>query len=140
MRVARLPRSVAPAPVRSIDLFELLRRNAALIRPHIILKLYGVLAMWRSDDAFETKCPPGCGSHRGTIAYVRVQCYSGVKANERPVRFELDGREYIVEEIVDQWYGPDDTFFKLRADDDNIYILRHSPDRDVWSLESFLRS
>jgi hypothetical protein len=63
-----------------------------------------------------------------------------VKANERPVRFELDGREYMVEEIVDQWHGPDDTFFKLRADDGNIYILRHSPDRDVWPVESFLRS
>ena len=100
----------------------------------------GVLAKWRSEDAFGIECPLCCGSRRATIASVRVQCYSGVKANERPIRFELDGREYMVEEIVDQWYGPDDTFFKLRADDGNIYILRHSPDHNVWSLESFLRS
>ena len=66
-----------------------------------------------------------------------VQCYSGAKANERPVRFELDGRDYIVEEILDRWYGPDDTFFKLRANDGNIYILRYSPEGDTWSLESF---
>jgi len=71
-----------------------------------------------------------------TIAYVRVQCYSGVKADERPIRFELDGREYLVEEILDHWYGPDHTFFKLVADDHNVYILRHSPN-DLWSLESF---
>jgi hypothetical protein len=71
------------------------------------------------------------------MAYVRVQCYSGAKAEERPVRFELDGREYMVEEIVDQWYGPDHTFFKLRADNGNIYILRHSTKGDVWALESF---
>jgi hypothetical protein len=68
---------------------------------------------------------------------VRVQCYSGVKADERPIRFELDGREYLVKEILDHWYGPDHTFFKLVADDHNVYILRHSPANDLWSLESF---
>ena len=66
-----------------------------------------------------------------------VQCYAGVKADERPIRFELEGSEYLVEEILDRWYGPDDTFFKLRADDNNIYILRYSPATDIWSLESF---
>ncbi|HYP13820.1 MAG TPA: hypothetical protein VEQ63_07840 [Bryobacteraceae bacterium] len=71
---------------------------------------------------------------------MRVQCYSGAKADERPVRFELDGREYMVDEIVDKWYGPEDTFFKVRADDNNMYILRHSPAADVWSLESFRRA
>jgi hypothetical protein len=55
------------------------------------------------------------------------------------VRFELEGREYAVKEIVDRWYGPEDTFFKLRADDNNIYILRHNPVDDFWSLESFRR-
>jgi hypothetical protein len=76
-------------------------------------------------------------SARVTMTNVRVQCYSGAKANERPFRFELDGRDYMVEEILDQWYGPDDTFFKLRADDNNIYIIRHRPATDIWSLESF---
>lgn len=46
----------------------------------------------------------------------------------------------MVEEILDHWYGPEDTFFKLRADDTNIYILRHSPTNDVWSLESFRKT
>ncbi len=54
---------------------------------------------------------------------LRVQCYAGRKADERPVRFQLDERDYMIEEIVDQWYGPDDTFFKVRADDGNLYIL-----------------
>ena len=48
------------------------------------------------------------------------------KADERPVRFQLDDRHYLVEEVLDQWYGPDDTFFKVRADDHNLYILRRS--------------
>jgi hypothetical protein len=71
---------------------------------------------------------------------MRVQCYSGRKANERPLSFELHGRGYRIEEIVDQWYGPEDTFFKIRADDGNIYILRYSPGDDLWSLESFRKS
>jgi hypothetical protein len=58
---------------------------------------------------------------------LHVQCYSGSKADERPVRFRLDDREYLVEEILDQWYGPEHIFFKLRADDSNFYILRTAP-------------
>jgi hypothetical protein len=70
---------------------------------------------------------------------VRVECYSGGKADEQPVRFQLDGTEYLVQEVVDQWYGPDSMFFKLRAQDGNLYILRHRlfALEDEWSLESF---
>jgi hypothetical protein len=70
---------------------------------------------------------------------VSVECYSGWKADERPVRFQLDRREYLVDEIVDRWYGPDSMFFKVRAHDGNLYILRHRLFGlvDVWSLESF---
>jgi len=35
--------------------------------------------------------------------------------------------------------GPDDTFFKVRADDRNLYILRRNTSRDEWTLESFRR-
>jgi len=70
---------------------------------------------------------------------VRVECYSGRKADERPVRFWLDERAFFVEEVLDQWYGPSDVFFKVRADDSNLYILRQSqpPSEDAWSLEAF---
>ena len=37
--------------------------------------------------------------------HVRVQCYAGAKADEHPTRFELGSREYIVEQVVDQWYA-----------------------------------
>jgi len=70
---------------------------------------------------------------------LRVICYSGQKGDERPIRFELEDREYLVEEIVDQWYGPDDTFFKVQASDGNLYVLRRrsSTPEGEWSLESF---
>jgi hypothetical protein len=70
---------------------------------------------------------------------LRVECYAGRKEEERPVRFQLAERDYMVEEIVDQWYGPDDAFFKVRADDGNLYILRRriSAVEAEWSLEAF---
>jgi hypothetical protein len=70
---------------------------------------------------------------------VQVECYSGRKGNERPIRFRLDEYEYVVEEVLDLWYGPQHVFFKIRADDGNPYILRHAtsvPDGE-WELVSF---
>ncbi len=68
---------------------------------------------------------------------VQVQCYAGRKADERPVRFQLGDHHYMVEEILDQWYGPAEVFYKVRAGDGNLYILKHDPSQDDWSLESF---
>ena len=70
---------------------------------------------------------------------LHVQSYPGHKADERPLRFRLNDREYLVDEVLDQWYGPELQFFKLRADDGNLYILRHQtsvPDGE-WDLVSF---
>jgi hypothetical protein len=68
-----------------------------------------------------------------------VECYSGRKADERPVRFRLEGRQYSVEEVLDQWYDPDSIFYKVRADDGNLYILRQgtSTPEGTWDLISF---
>ena len=70
---------------------------------------------------------------------LEVDCYSGRKADERPVRFRLEGRQYLVEEVLDQWYGPQDAFYKIRADDGNLYILRResSSPEGAWHLVSF---
>lgn len=72
---------------------------------------------------------------------LEVDCYAGRRADERPVRFRLDAHEYLVEEVLDQWYGPEEVFFKLRADDGNLYILRQrtSTSDSPWSLVSFRR-
>jgi hypothetical protein len=58
---------------------------------------------------------------------LEVECYSGRKADERPIRFRLNERQYLVEEVLDQWYGPQDVFFKLRADDGNLYTCGSEP-------------
>ena len=72
---------------------------------------------------------------------LRVECYAGYKAEQRPLRFYLREQRYAVEEVLDQWYSPEDTYFRVRADDGNIYILRHTENGqdDAWTLESFRR-
>lgn len=73
---------------------------------------------------------------------VRVECYSGYKADQRPVRFYIREHRYRVEEVLDQWYSPEHLYFRVRADDGNIYILRHAQNAqdDAWTLESFRRA
>jgi len=74
-----------------------------------------------------------------SVMKLNVECYSGRKADERPVRFWLDGRLYRVENVLDQWYDPEHIFYKVQANDGNLYILRQqtsTPDGQ-WDLISF---
>ena len=66
-----------------------------------------------------------------------VESYAGYKTEQRPTRFTLQGHTFRVEEVVDQWYGPDHAYFKVRADDSNLYLLKHCSDENEWSLEMF---
>jgi hypothetical protein len=71
-----------------------------------------------------------------------VECYSGYKADERPLRFTLAGpsaHTYQVKEILDRWHGVDYQCFKVHADDGNLYVLRHDEAKDRWTLDSFRR-
>lgn len=71
-----------------------------------------------------------------------VECYSGPKADELPIRFWLEGKLYQVQAVLDQWYDPDSISFKVRANDGNVYILRqHTPAQNGdWELVSFRRT
>ena len=71
---------------------------------------------------------------------IRVECYSGHKAEQRPIKFWLGETVLFVEAIEDQWYGPETIYFRLQADDGNTYVLGHDEKKDVWTLESFRSS
>ena len=55
---------------------------------------------------------------------LRVQTYSGYKADERPVRITLGERTLDVTRILDRWYAPGSSYFKIVASDENTYILQ----------------
>ncbi len=67
---------------------------------------------------------------------VRVGCYSGYKANERPLWFEVGDVRREVVSVVDRWYGQEHDFFKVSAEDGKIYMLRWHRQLDRWELLS----
>ena len=76
------------------------------------------------------------GSSQGQTS-LEVDCYSGYTVGERPVRFRLEGREYCIEEVLDQWREPDSNFYRVRADDGRVYVLRQSYTPEAfWGLIS----
>lgn len=68
---------------------------------------------------------------------IRVECYAGYRADQRPLRFVLQGHEYAVTDLDGQWYSPGATYFRVRANDGNFYVLRHDEGQDRWSLDGF---
>ena len=72
-----------------------------------------------------------------TLTPVKVECYAGYKAEQRPLRFILGAQTLKVEEVEDQWYSPSAQYFRVRASDGNIYILRHDEEKDGWTLDAF---
>ncbi len=71
---------------------------------------------------------------------IRVECYAGYCADERPLRFALRGHVFEVADVEDRWYSPGVIYFRVRATDGNFYVLRHDEGMDVWTLDAFRAS
>jgi hypothetical protein len=71
---------------------------------------------------------------------IEVEAYSGFRPDERPLRFRLGEQWLSVVEVMDRWYDPDATYFRVQADDGSVYILKHIDGSDMWTLESFRRA
>jgi hypothetical protein len=74
---------------------------------------------------------------------IQVECYSGYKANERPVAFTYKGCRREVAEIVDHWYEggvdpgrPATDYFTVKTPDGEIFILRYLSLFDAWSIHT----
>jgi hypothetical protein len=68
---------------------------------------------------------------------VRVECYSGHKADERPTRIVFETRTLEVTEVEDRWYSPGATFFRVLVESGERYVLRRDDAQDVWTLSAF---
>ncbi len=69
---------------------------------------------------------------------IEVSCYSGFRYGERPISFKLLERTFKVIEILDQWYGEDHLYFKIKADDQRVYLLKYEQAKDQWSLTGMI--
>lgn len=73
---------------------------------------------------------------RGLV--IRVECYAGHKANERPTALWIRDEKRVVEKIIDRWAGEDHDYFKVAADDRKIYLIRYDRRADFWALEKVM--
>lgn len=71
------------------------------------------------------------------MAKVQVESYAGFRADERPLRLKLREQTLKIVEVEDKWYSPGETYFRVRVEDGDRYVLRHTEAQDVWSLEGY---
>jgi hypothetical protein len=67
---------------------------------------------------------------------IHGDAYYGYKANERPRQFVLDEQIYEISAVLDQWYEPTATHFKLQSVEGKTYLLRYDEETDGWTLQS----
>lgn len=74
---------------------------------------------------------------------IKVECYSGHKADEYPVCFYWMNIKFEIKEIADRWYQAQATpdwpvadYFKVRTESKSIYIIKHELKNDRWFVVS----
>jgi hypothetical protein len=70
---------------------------------------------------------------------VTVECYAGYTGEQTPRVVTVGDRRVVVVEVLDQWLAPDHRYFKLRGDDQDIYIVRCDVASGRWTLTMFER-
>lgn len=69
-----------------------------------------------------------------TLRKLTVACHAGYRGEEEPRSLTIDGQHLAVAEILDRWLAPDHRYFKLRAGDNAVYIVRNDVAGDGWEL------
>ena len=71
---------------------------------------------------------------------VQVDTYIDEGGAEKLRRFRLDSRVVEVADNIDQWFGDDYCYVKVKGSDGNVYILRHNEIRAEWELTMYQHS
>lgn len=67
---------------------------------------------------------------------VQVEIQADLKTTPRSLYW--DERRIGIVELIDQWYGPDYRYVKLKGDDGGVYILRFDEIRNEWAMIMFV--
>ena len=59
---------------------------------------------------------------------IRVECYAGYRGEQEPLAFWLGERRVAVRAVVDRWFAPRQRWFRVDANDGNMYVLRQDDD------------
>lgn len=72
--------------------------------------------------------------------HIRVDFHPDDRAGSAPRHLYFGEREVEIVETIDQWYGPDDRYLKVRGDDGSLYILHFDEPQDQWALIMYRRA
>jgi len=65
---------------------------------------------------------------------IHVGCHAGYRGEGEPRAFTLGETRLEVVEILDRWMDPGHRYFKVKADDGRMLILRHDSASGEWTL------
>ena len=70
---------------------------------------------------------------------IRVECCAGYRGEQEPAAFWLGARRVGVRAVVDRWFAPTRRWFKVDAEDSQLYVLRHDETSGEWELVALTR-
>jgi hypothetical protein len=71
---------------------------------------------------------------------IRVECYAGYRGEQEPIAFWLGTRRLVVHAVTDRWFAPRQRWFRVDADDGNMYVLRHDEENGDWDIAAFRKT
>jgi hypothetical protein len=72
---------------------------------------------------------------------IRVESYSGFRPDERPLKFEYNKQQYLVNDILEHWYegtkragSANYKYFKVRTQNGKTFTLRYNMRYRTWAI------
>jgi hypothetical protein len=73
----------------------------------------------------------------GPHSELEVECYSGFRDCEKPLRFRISGAVFEIESILAEWRTPEEHCFRVRTAAGGC-VLHHHLQTDSWTIEPCL--
>ncbi len=70
---------------------------------------------------------------------ISVECYSGYRGEETPRVVWIGSSKIEVIDILDRWLSPDHRYFKIRVNDQSVYIIRNDSITLEWDLTYYMQ-
>jgi hypothetical protein len=69
---------------------------------------------------------------------IGVECYAGYRGEQEPRAFTLGERRFAVLDVVDRWIAPEHRYFKVKASDGRVLVLRQDTASGDWELAALV--
>jgi hypothetical protein len=71
---------------------------------------------------------------------LRVEVGSEFLGEPEPIAVWFGARRVGVRAVVDRWFAPNQRWYRIDADDEQLYVVRHDQTTGEWDLAALTRS